>query len=99
MKGRTIVNRVENALPVLIIYRSILRRMFIIRRHAEMRDGGGESSTIDNNIRQILTCVMTEFQQPVNKLRMNKNWLPIGYSPDKQNKRQAHTSNQRTKTN
>lgn len=51
VKGRTIANRVANALHALIIYQSILRRMFTIRRHAEMRDGGGESSTIDNDIR------------------------------------------------
>lgn len=50
------MNRAANALHVLIICQSILRRMFTTRRHAEMRDGGGESSTIDNDIRPIYLC-------------------------------------------
>lgn len=52
MNGRTIANHVANALHVLITYQSILQRMFIIQRPAEMRDGGDESSKIDNVIRQ-----------------------------------------------
>lgn len=65
MKGRTIVSRVANALRVLIICQSILRRMYIIQRHAEMRDGGGESSTIDNDIRHKIE--MNYEGQPVSK--------------------------------
>lgn len=54
MKDPIIVSPAASALPVPIIYQSILQRMFTIRRPAEMRVGGDESSTIDNDIRQTI---------------------------------------------
>lgn len=57
------MSRAENALPVLIICQSISRRMFTTQRHAEMRDGGGESSRIDNDIRPN-EITWTEFRVP-----------------------------------
>lgn len=68
------MNRAVNALPVPIIYQSILQRMYTIRRPAEMRVGGDESSTIDNDIRQTIretNCHMNGIKdEPIHRVNL-----------------------------